>query len=391
MRCRERLLGCMIVLGMAASVTFGAGNYLNPKTDFSLKPANAWTVADGILKTAKTGSLRADIKSSKGIYNKNWELKFKIKVIDHGSMGLNSAFCVDMPGSPDRPITRLQCVRGNRFRVRQCLGRVTLEAADIPWMPEQIKEGEDTAWVQFRLLRRNDTVKLYVDGKYIGGISNYKSSYDGKIGFLITASRVWITDVSLKVFGTARVKKSPVRAKKPINRVPNSGFEQCTQDNLPDYWGTPHWGIIDNYWVLNFEQWKKNFRTDTTEFYEGKRSMRIHSPFDNPKDKPYYSKSLNANGLCLRSVLLKTQYNVDYVLSAYMKSNPSGMKVNIGGTEVTLTETWQRYEVKFRRRDHFYSDMVNIYPLSKGTFWVDAVQLEEGTKATPYTHIFLII
>ena len=160
------------------------------------------------------------------------------------------------------------------------------------------------------------------------------------------------------------------------NILRNSGFEQRTLDNLPDYWGCSHWGIDDPYWVTHYEEWVKNYGTDAQTAYEGKRSMRIHNPVDQPA----------SGGLSLISVVVSSAAKRPYTLSAYLKSEPAGMKVSLGGSVIiTLTGEWVRYAAPFNNDGNgVYADKVCLYPLSKGTMWVDAVQLEEGTAMTAY-------
>ncbi|MFA6567454.1 MAG: hypothetical protein WCS96_04515 [Victivallales bacterium] len=168
------------------------------------------------------------------------------------------------------------------------------------------------------------------------------------------------------------------------NMIANSSFEYSIQDQLPDFWGCPGFGINDPYWSLHFDEWTQSYGLDETAAYDGKKSMRIHNPFDVE----------NKDGLCLRSNLIGAKTEVDYTVSAYMKGEP-GMKVNFAGKEIALTDEWKRYVCPFTFKDgkgagefvfrrNYDADTVNIYPLSKGTFWVDAVQFERGCEATPY-------
>jgi len=73
------------------------------------------------------------------------------------------------------------------------------------------------------------------------------------------------------------------------------------------------------------------------------------------------------------------------LLSAYMRSRPGGMKVSFHGKVLSLSEKWTRYSAEFiKSGNSYYEDTIQIYPLSKGTFWTDAVQLEEGTSVSEY-------
>lgn len=81
----------------------------------------------------------------------------------------------------------------------------------------------------------------------------------------------------------------------------------------------------------------------------------------------------------------------EYVLSAYMRTDRPGFQVivNVGDWGLSqllrLTSEWQRYVVKKQCTQDCWTPFVQFTCLQgEGTFWVDAVQLEEGTEATEY-------
>ena len=163
------------------------------------------------------------------------------------------------------------------------------------------------------------------------------------------------------------------------NIVYNSSFEFCFDENLPDYWGCPHWGINDPYWVTHYQQWRQNYQIDKTTAHDGKRSMRIHNP----------NEIRDVNSLSLRSLPLPIPQNETYTLSAWLKSEPAGMKIRMGnistGKDIILTAKWERYQTAFSNKSNSINDRKIIFhPLSKGTFFIDAVQLEKGEKVTEY-------
>ena len=159
------------------------------------------------------------------------------------------------------------------------------------------------------------------------------------------------------------------------NLAPNSSFEYCSEPSMADYWGCPHWGIQDPQWILRMDEWRRRFGIDEQTAYHGRRSLRVDYPFDKPQ----------GNGLVPRSCYLGLVTGRQYTVSAYLKSEPAGMRVGLLGKEVTLTKEWKRYELPWvRKTASVYEDMLNIVPLSKGVMWVDAIQVEEGEKATGY-------
>ncbi|MCX6984168.1 MAG: hypothetical protein NT118_05355, partial [Lentisphaerae bacterium] len=231
-------------------------------------------------------------------------------------------------------------------------------------LPQPLTAGPNAALTAFHIVVKGSQVKVYVDNTLTGTIDNV-SVASGKIKIYAYNVEIALKDLKVLVTGTGGENTTSNATSKNI--LHNSGFEQCTLDDLPDYWGVPHWGLCDPYWAVNFEEWQKNFITDKTVAYEGKRSLKIV----NPENKPSF-------GLTLWSVCLSVKQNEKYALSAYMKSEPSGIKVKLDQETFTLTDKWQRYSTTFVNDNKRapYSDMLNIIPLEKGTVWIDAVQLE---------------
>jgi len=237
-------------------------------------------------------------------------------------------------------------------------------------LAKPLPSGPDAPWTAFRITVNGPQIKAFVGNALVGTIDKVSVSA-GKISFYAYGVDVAIKDLKAVVNRTG--EKNTVSNAGSKNILHNSSFEQCTLDDLPDYWGVPHWGLADPYWAIHFEEWQKNFITDNTVAYDGKRSMRII----NPDNKP-------SSGLTLWSVRVGATLNEKYTLSAYMKSEPAGLKVKLGsilGKEETFTLTgeWQRYATSFvKEKNSPYADMVKIAPLEKGIAWIDAVQLENG-------------
>ena len=233
-------------------------------------------------------------------------------------------------------------------------------------LPGPLSVGDQAPWTSFRVSISGSALKVWVDGVQIGTITDIVPA-SGKIMFYAYSLDVAMTD--LKVIVTRTGGETSVFNATSKNILHNSGFEQCTLDDLPDYWGVPHWGLAEPYWAVRFEEWQKHFITDKTVAYEGKRSLKIV----NPENKP-------SSGLTLWSVCMGSKQNEKYALSAYMKSEPAGIKVKLDKETFTLTDKWQRYSTTFvnDNKQGLYSDMLNMVPLEKGTVWIDAVQLENG-------------
>ena len=233
-------------------------------------------------------------------------------------------------------------------------------------LAQPLAAGPQAPWTAFRITVNGPQVKVYADNVLVGTIDQVALAA-GKIRFYAYNVDLALKDLNVTVSRTGEKNSTSNATSK--NLLHNSSFEQCTLDDLPDYWGVPHWGLCDPYWAVNFEEWQKHFITDKTVAYDGKRSLKIV----NPENTPSF-------GLTLWSVCLSVKQNEKYRFSAYLKSAPAGLKVTLDKETFTLTDHWQRYSTTFvnDNKQGPYSDMLNLVVLEKGTVWIDAVQLETG-------------
>ena len=172
------------------------------------------------------------------------------------------------------------------------------------------------------------------------------------------------------------------RSKQTItaNLLRNSSFETIT-NNLPDYWGSAHWGITGAPWAYNMDEFRQRWRIDQSTAYDGKNSFRIEAT-DDPKTNwklGFYScwPSLRKDG--------------EYAFSVYLKSDRDDMAVQIGprmakgAQTVKVGKEWQRYQVNFKC-DKPSTEQLMVIPASKGIVWIDAAQLEENSAPTAYVY-----
>ncbi len=121
---------------------------------------------------------------------------------------------------------------------------------------------------------------------------------------------------------------------------------------------------------------------DYNEAKFGKKSMRIKTPFttNGGKGRVYWRcNPVNRNA-------------ENYVFSAWMKASNDNAKVqmrvsNLKIKYVTVDKKWKRYSIKFKLPDATKARKHNFYMImlrTDGDLWVDGVQLEKGTKATPF-------
>ncbi len=333
-------------------------------TAFKLIPSD-WVVSDGILKTRNTSNRVVSFELGKQDW-RDYELFFKVKRL---SALANSHFGIVIQPRPGTE-SRFYC-RGKSVLYRNIVDKKELFHADIGMLSKPMMLGESSAWTTFRIAVKNGSAIVTVDGVPVGTASGVAQ---GMISFSTAFVDVALDEIDISVFTVGERIEKIVSA----NIIRNSGFEQCTIDDRPDFWGCHHWGISDPVWVTNFDEWTRRYRADDTVAYEGKRSMRIDFPFDT---------NASRNGVfSLISTCLGTTAGKQYTLSAYMKSESAGMKVKLGEQECTLTTDWKRYITMFSNNGKsLYEDKLYLYPVSKGVFWADAVQLEEGIAATPYS------
>ena len=59
------------------------------------------------------------------------------------------------------------------------------------------------------------------------------------------------------------------------NLLSNSGFEVCTTERMPDFWGSGFWGLNDDAFATDPGAWRARWGVDNTVSHSGKRSLRI--------------------------------------------------------------------------------------------------------------------
>ncbi|MBL4701001.1 MAG: carbohydrate binding domain-containing protein [Phycisphaeraceae bacterium] len=166
-----------------------------------------------------------------------------------------------------------------------------------------------------------------------------------------------------------------------VNLVNNSGFEACSTERLPDYWGPGHWGLQQDHWISDMDTWRAAWGIDNSVSYQGARSLRLAKLTDTAKRAAV-------------STFFRVLQKQPYIFSAWLKSDqPNGQKVTFKtytlkntwlNKTVTVTNTWKRYEVSFTPRKTSSQTRCQIGPASHGVLWVDNVQVEKGTVATAY-------
>ena len=175
------------------------------------------------------------------------------------------------------------------------------------------------------------------------------------------------------------------------NFVRNPSFEVASNPSFPDAW--------TNYLYPDFYPYERLHLVDDTA-YHGAKSLRVNVVPLQGLNKPFTSPYVSCYRIqSLPGMILIPDPQGTYTLSAYLKGNPAGSKVSLGligqgmskNREVELNEEWTRYELTVESDQTAPQTastpeifIIALDTASAYTFWVDAVQLEPGSVATPF-------
>ena len=178
---------------------------------------------------------------------------------------------------------------------------------------------------------------------------------------------------------------------KAVNLLPNSSFEcgTCGWGSIADL---PGWGGNLNLPVGAVDNTTGMFDESSFQIALTPKSIPVFY-FDY---FPLYRVPVKAPLLANRG-WISVRPGADYTLSAYMKSDRKGLvgvvsvrqafRGNIQ-RQVSLTKTWRRHVFTFQpsTKQIFVALGLDLEASKqeKGKVWIDAVQLEQGSKATHY-------
>jgi len=163
----------------------------------------------------------------------------------------------------------------------------------------------------------------------------------------------------------------------------NGSFEYASNPDIPDYWtGMGRWtrscaGIPGDLLTEKIvKDFIKKFYLDDSVAFAGNKSMRIEAPF------------------FVSSTSMDVEAKHDYVLSVYLKSSRENMQVDLSAVytdrdkafltnKIVVSKEWKRYQIKLA--NYPYNKLsIMVKPIDAGKLWVDAVQIENGLKATSF-------
>lgn len=172
-------------------------------------------------------------------------------------------------------------------------------------------------------------------------------------------------------------RKHPVHKSKTINLIPNSSAELVTvPGSPPDFWRLyggacdtykpplPHWSGSDQL-IIDKTTSVDQYQSVKIIYRKGLKKIRMRIPF--------HHRHRNA-------VPGKT-----YTYSVYLKADRENYPVKINSkTKVTkLSTDWKRYVCKIKAKTRM-GLMIAIWLETPGAIWIDAAQIEEGERVTPY-------
>ena len=154
------------------------------------------------------------------------------------------------------------------------------------------------------------------------------------------------------------------------NLLRNSGFLQCANAGVPDWWGTGAAEAI--------QDWPGCYGTVAEAPVPGVRSLRLRVP------PP-------ASGLGVQSFAYTLPAGREYTFSLYLKAEaaaqPVGLHLGDQAKTVTATPTWQRAVFTATPKQGHWAGgrlVVRFRVEGVGTLLVAAPQLEYGSQATAY-------
>ncbi len=157
----------------------------------------------------------------------------------------------------------------------------------------------------------------------------------------------------------------------PANLLRNADFSQCTNPNIPDFWGTTN--------ASSLQDFSKVFQIERSAPLKNIRALRLHNPLAD------FEMSLQS----CATFLAKSK---PYTFSIYLRSDVEkfAVRLSIGWGErsvIVVNNIWQRYEMTYTpylKGEMNQGFQVWVSLQQEGNLWLAAPQLEEGEQATSF-------
>ena len=232
------------------------------------------------------------------------------------------------------------------------------------WKTEPVPLGN---WYQFKIVRQpGGAYSWYVDGRLI--VHLIEPGVKGGLAFRGWRLKAAYDDV--KVYAIDKKADGEAAEEGRINLVRNGSFEQFN-DQIPPFWSPTRFREIPLLFG-NLEAFRESWTIDLSERREGAASMRLGGE--------------RLNGL--HSYYCNLRTGQPCVFSGWLKSDVTNMPVTLsiqpGASQVVMVDReWRQYSLSLAN-PATSRVRLGVVPRAVGRVWVDAVQLEEGTKATTY-------
>ena len=177
------------------------------------------------------------------------------------------------------------------------------------------------------------------------------------------AAVVWVDDMRF-------IREDASRS----NLALNGSFEVTTVPDVPDFWNR----YLGPKKLLN---WYTYWGVDESAAFHGKKSLRIRNPFD--ESHP----ALGVDATAMARGWPKPVAGGTYNVSAYLRSDVEKLRVRMAAVgssrRFEVGTDWQRCAFTVKASSGRQMSF-GFSPESKGTLWIDAVQITRGETLHPY-------
>jgi hypothetical protein len=160
--------------------------------------------------------------------------------------------------------------------------------------------------------------------------------------------------------------------RQPANLLRNANFMQCTNPQIPDYWGTSA--------AASLRDWSGVLQVEDDSPLDDARAVRLHNP------QPGFELPFQSCGTFVPDAQ-------PYTFSVYLRSDVKQFSaaLTIGWDEkrpISVGNRWQRYDVTYLPAGETklrYALPVRIWLQQAGNLWIAAPQLETGAQPPPFS------
>ena len=220
------------------------------------------------------------------------------------------------------------------------------------------------------------------------------NSADSRLAiYFLSTGTIWLDDVAIEASAAPKREWLPaISVEGVINAIPNSSFE-----------GGEGWGCsAGRYYDWTANVFRRVGGWDDSEAFHGKRSWKVTLSSARPLTLygGYTQLATEVRTLELgHAGWVRVEPGQRYVFSVYVKSERAGLPVSVSLREpedwhgskqssALIGRKWQRMEVSYTPKGEFVRGCLS-FSLPDGehgerTLWIDAVQFERGSSASPY-------